>query len=808
VSDPGAASVLLVDDHPENLLALEAVLAPLGCRTVSVTSGEDALRRLLAEEFALVLLDVQMPGMDGFETAELIKARERTRALPIIFVTAISKERTHVFRGYGAGAVDYVMKPYDPAVLRSKVAVFLELDAKTRAAAEGEALHRAMFEDAPIGMARLDAEGRVQAVNRALGALLGREPRELAGQRFDGLLHPEDAAALAGRRRELLAGRGATEREARLVARDGEEVPCLVSLSLARPGGRAPDVVLAQVQDLRDRRRAEAERERRVREQAARQHAEQVSERLQAVQRIADAALESLAFDDLVRELLGRTTEALAVDTAAIVLAEGPGEATVHQVAGGVDAGVQKRRWAVAPGSLSARVVEGNRPVSAVDVAAEGGGEEHPLGAAVTSVLGVPLVVGGEPIGALHVGTLFPRRFTADDASILTLAAERAGLGLQRLRLFERERSIAQELQRSLLPDALPVLPGYAAAARYHAGGAGTQVGGDWYDALVQRTGELLLVIGDVAGRGVGAAATMGRLRSALRAYAVDGHGPAAILERLNALQFDLGQDDMATAAIVGLDPLSGRMRYASAGHLPPLLVCGGEGRWLAPPRGMPLGTVEDARYSEAEAELPEDATLALYTDGLVEARGEVLDRGLERLLGALLGASGDLEAVCGQVLEGAAGAEAVEDDVTLLLLRREPVAVESLDLRVPGTPLALRVLRSTARGWLAAAGAPDGVAHDVLMAVNEAVQNAIEHGHRYRRTPVCVRLRRDGEAVVVTVRDAGRWRPPRDDERGRGLPLMRGLVDGVDIRTDGHGTEIVLRRALAGAAVARAAGG
>ena len=119
---PTSPRVLLVDDRPENLLALEAVLAPLPCRLVSATSGEEALRRLLHDEFALILLDVQMPDLDGFETAEHIKRREDARDIPIIFLTAITKERHHVFRGYETGAVDYLFKPYDPQVLRAKVA--------------------------------------------------------------------------------------------------------------------------------------------------------------------------------------------------------------------------------------------------------------------------------------------------------------------------------------------------------------------------------------------------------------------------------------------------------------------------------------------------------------------------------------------------------------------------------------------------------------------------------------------------------------------------------------------------------------
>src|SRR5438067_2845752 len=113
------ANLLLVDDQPENLLALEAALAPLGHRMVRARSGKEALKQLLVEDFAVILLDVQMPGMDGFETAAVIKQREKTKNVPIIFITAINKERHHVFRGYTSGGVDYVFKPLDPDILRS-----------------------------------------------------------------------------------------------------------------------------------------------------------------------------------------------------------------------------------------------------------------------------------------------------------------------------------------------------------------------------------------------------------------------------------------------------------------------------------------------------------------------------------------------------------------------------------------------------------------------------------------------------------------------------------------------------------------
>jgi CheY-like chemotaxis protein len=126
------ARILLVDDRPDNLLALEAILGSLGQTLVRAASGEEALKALLADDYAVILLDVQMPGMDGFETAAHIKRRERTRDVPIIFLTAINREPQHAFRGYSTGAVDYLAKPFDPWVLRAKVAVFVDLHRKNR----------------------------------------------------------------------------------------------------------------------------------------------------------------------------------------------------------------------------------------------------------------------------------------------------------------------------------------------------------------------------------------------------------------------------------------------------------------------------------------------------------------------------------------------------------------------------------------------------------------------------------------------------------------------------------------------------
>jgi CheY-like chemotaxis protein len=142
-AEASPARILMVDDRPENLLALDAILHGLGHELVKAGSGEEALKRLLAEDFAVILLDVQMPGMDGFETATHIKQRERTRDIPILFLTAIDGEAHQAFRGYAAGAVDYLPKPFDPWVLRAKVTVFVELYERRRELiAQAEQLRR------------------------------------------------------------------------------------------------------------------------------------------------------------------------------------------------------------------------------------------------------------------------------------------------------------------------------------------------------------------------------------------------------------------------------------------------------------------------------------------------------------------------------------------------------------------------------------------------------------------------------------------------------------------------------------------
>ena len=277
-------------------------------------------------------------------------------------------------------------------------------------------------------------------------------------------------------------------------------------------------------------------------------------------------------------------------------------------------------------------------------------------------------------------------------AAVLSLLGLIAGTGaLVRLgrRLTEvlaRERHVAQTLQRSLLPDQLPQLAYATLAARFLPAAAGAKVGGDWYDAIPLPEGGLGLVVGDVTGHDISAAAAMGQLRNALRAWALDGHGPAAVLSRLNAMLFTLQAQHGATCIYLTIDPpplpparhaAHTRLVLANAGHCPPLMLSAdGEASWLEPEPDPMLGADQAASYGETCYRLERGCTLLLYSDGLVERRGENLEDGLARLLHAaattaattVAGALGP-DHLCARVLAELFPHRPPDDDVAMLAI-------------------------------------------------------------------------------------------------------------------------------------------
>ncbi|MEU3570541.1 SpoIIE family protein phosphatase [Kitasatospora sp. NPDC036755] len=281
----------------------------------------------------------------------------------------------------------------------------------------------------------------------------------------------------------------------------------------------------------------------------------------------------------------------------------------------------------------------------------------------------LPLIASGRPVGSCIIGFEGPRPFTVEERGLLTALGGFIAQALERARLYDAEFALARGLQQALLPHRLPEVPGIRITARYLPGTQGMEIGGDWYDAIVT-DGDVTLVIGDVEGHSVGAAAAMGQLRSAVRAFATGGDPPDAVLARTNRLLLDLDPGLLASCCLVRLTPAAGLARIARAGHLPPVLRHpGGRAEALYVPGGPLLGVVDRADYPVSELRLGSGALLALYTDGLVEDPAAAIDQGVDRLRAALA------RAAAGEGLEQAAerllrevGSTRRVDDVALLL--------------------------------------------------------------------------------------------------------------------------------------------
>lgn len=236
--------------------------------------------------------------------------------------------------------------------------------------------------------------------------------------------------------------------------------------------------------------------------------------------------------------------------------------------------------------------------------------------------------------------------------------------------LYRQQRTVAHTLQHALLPDRLPQLPGMQAEASYVAGVAGTEIGGDWYDLVAVDDRRAVLVMGDVSGRGLRAAAVMASLRFAARAYAIQGDPPETILARLSGL-LDIGHDGhFATVLCAAVDVPGHRLTVASAGHLPPLVVGGADASFVPLRTGLPVGVAVPAAYEARTVTIPPGATLLAFTDGVVERRGELIDDGLERLRqAAQLAAGAAIEQFVTTMVEGM-GLRAASDDAALLGVR------------------------------------------------------------------------------------------------------------------------------------------
>jgi serine phosphatase RsbU (regulator of sigma subunit)/anti-sigma regulatory factor (Ser/Thr protein kinase) len=399
----------------------------------------------------------------------------------------------------------------------------------------------------------------------------------------------------------------------------------------------------------------------------------------------------------------------------------------------------------------------------------------------VRSYLGVPVVSrSGEVLGGLFFGHADAGVFSDRDERLAVGIAAQAAVAIDNARLYEHERAVAVALQESLLPQRLPALEDLEIASRYLPGAVGTHVGGDWFDVIPLSVGRVALVIGDVMGRGLQAAAVMGQLRAAIRAYAVMELPPIDVMTNLDNLVESLEGTQLVTCVYAVYDPATAGLCLANAGHVPPIVLhADGRTEAVAAGIGAPLG-VGGVSFEEYAVALPPGTTLVLYTDGLVERRGQSLEDGIAALAGALRPDAPSLEDLCRSVISSRLGAAAGEDDVAVLMVRSQRAERPAvIDVTLPCDPAAVRTARARIGEVVAEVTRGTSVVDAAELIVSELVTNALRHA----QSSVGLRLRLGQDALFVEVSDSD-TRLPRltratpDDEHHRGLYLVEAMAD------------------------------
>ncbi|GAA1258393.1 hypothetical protein GCM10009609_21770 [Pseudonocardia aurantiaca] len=433
---------------------------------------------------------------------------------------------------------------------------------------------------------------------------------------------------------------------------------------------------------------------------------------------------------------------------------------------------------------------------------------DHGIAAGRHAAAALPLTAAGRVVGALGISFTTDREFPPDERDFVLALVAQAAPAFERAAAADERRLIAETLQTSLLPPTLPGLDRLALASRYLAGARGTQAGGDWYDVLPLDGGRVAIAVGDVVGQGAKAAAIMGQLRSVLSGYLLEGHDPVQAVERLDRFACRVPGAAGSTVACLLLDPETGELTWARAGHPPPLVTGPAGTRLLEGATGTVLAVRGRPPFTSGSARIEPGESIVLYTDGLVERRGELIDDGIERLAAA----AARHQALAPPALTDALVSEALAteahpapigeadgpslpdpaDDVAIIVARLVPAP---LRLVLPAEAPRLRELRAALLLWTSAAGLNEDDTYDLQLALGEAAANAVEHAYRGGEPGVmAVELSRDPDGTVrARVRDEGSWRPPPDDRgyRGRGLELIRDVSSRMELDRGPTGTEV-----------------
>ncbi|WP_441247780.1 SpoIIE family protein phosphatase [Kitasatospora sp. McL0602] len=650
------------------------------------------------------------------------------------------------------------------------------------------------FTQSPIGMAVYDTELRYVRLNNALARINGVPVADHIGRRISAVLPGINSAEIEAVMRQVLAtGRPVVDARSHGRTPGDPRRDRAWSASYFRledPAGRVLGVS-SSIIDVSERFQAEARASRAQERLALLAEATARIGTTLDLQRTAEELMEAVvprfadfATVDLLEPVLrGEEPAELAPDRGVKLRAVAVGEAYESGLSSAADSvgetteydsrrvyteclrsGRPLVRSHVDEQILSALVSDETRVKPGID-------------AGIHSYLMVPIMARGMVLGgAEFVRTRNPEPFSTADVALAEELVARTAIALDNARLYRRERETALTLQRSLLPQEIHRTLGLEIAYRYLPSSVVSEVGGDWFDVVPLSCGRVALLVGDVMGHGIRAAATMGQLRTVARTLATLDLPPEQVLTRLDETAMGIGEGQFATCICAVYDPVDRTCTVAAAGHLPPILVAAdGTSRIVDVPPGVPLG-VGGVAFESTEFTLPEGAIVALYTDGLVERRGQDIDQGIGLLRQTVAGRSRTLEESCDAAL-AVLVTDGTEDDIAMIMARALPVPgdrIATLPLEGEGSlpGLARRFTRSTLKAW----GLP-GLSDLAELMVSELVTNALLHAGAPRR----LRLFRD-RTLTVEVADSGAQAPrlrssAEQDEGGRGMHLVSELA-------------------------------
>jgi PAS domain S-box-containing protein len=755
------ARVLVADDNADMREYLVRLLQGAGYLVEAVADGREALEAIRTDLPDLVVSDVMMPRLDGLGLVAALRAEPRTLLVPVLLLSARAGQEASI-EGLEAGADDYLVKPFAAAELLARVRANIEL---ARLRNHHTRWRTALVDSLQEAFFVCDEVGRVIEINSAFTEILGYGP--------DGLPYepehpwwPNATTEPEAHQRIVDAFAGMPDHPdgaytVPVTHRDGHRVWITASIAHAEDPDTGRKVLVGTFRDVTAEHYS-------VQRQVA---LGALNAQLAQADTVDDAL--HAAVDQMRRQWSARCVLAAMFPTEHTAAATNPDVPELISNADDV-------RWVDLPSQTRECITALGR-----------GGDLLTVDTAIAGSAGIALQ---HPLGVLVVWIDLPeqRPFTSADQTLLTVIAGRLGQGLQRVHQVDQQRETALALQHSILgPADLPA--GFA--VRYQPASRPLQVGGDWYDVIGLDDGRIALVVGDCVGHDLAAATVMGQLRSACRAMLLERASPAAALAGLDRFAARLPGAQSTTAFCAVLDPETGELSYASAGHPPPILVyADGTSRLLDDGHSISLGIRPQWERTPAQVTLPAQATLLLYTDGLVERRRHSLDDGIASATDLIRDAGTlDLDPLADRIMSTLAPPSGYQDDVALLMYRHPA----PLEVTIPADPIHLAPARSALREWLTSAGIDYDQAQDVLVAAGEAVTNAIEHGYRdLDGGTITLRANSDVDLLRLTITDTGSWKPKQaggNSHRGRGIQIMRALMEEVDILPKSTGTTVHL---------------